>query len=160
NTSVRQGLNARFDIYKGPMNNDSNSANYAPALNVRKGYKPGNNACNSSLDTPVSAPPTDCSQDGGYCGLPPDNGQTNRWIGDGNWSCLNYWQRNFPSVTAPSGCTNPATIVRYDVYQAELSRNLTSTQSVGLPNSHPAAAGEVGAPSCNTQSLPAGTSDR
>ena len=50
-TNVADGFNVRFDIYKPPL---SYSADFAPSVNVRKGYLPGGggNWCNSSPASP------------------------------------------------------------------------------------------------------------
>ena len=37
-----KALNTRFDLWDGPFNKSSGNANYRPAENVRKGYKPKN----------------------------------------------------------------------------------------------------------------------
>ena len=50
-TSVSEAFNVRFDIYRGSLNY---SADYAPDVNVRKGYLPGSggNWCNANPATP------------------------------------------------------------------------------------------------------------
>jgi len=52
--SVTDGFNVRFDIYLNNLKNDKGNANYAPALNVRKGFflAKGTNWCSAQAATP------------------------------------------------------------------------------------------------------------
>jgi Flp pilus assembly protein TadG len=48
-SNVADAFNVRFDIYKGSLNY---STDYAPSVNVRKGYNSGGNWCNSNPAKP------------------------------------------------------------------------------------------------------------
>jgi len=149
-TSIRQGINVRFDIYEGPFSNAAST--YAPAVNVRKGYLPAptgpSNACNWELTTDLTQampfPENDTMSD-------PTSGALGSKIGSGDWDIDTYWAINhpsnpglkptsanssFPSASYP-GVSQPS---RYDVYRYEIDNGLITDTSPG---------GEVGTPICS-----------
>jgi len=142
--SAREGFNVRFDIYEEAMSNRSDSSNYRPALNVRKGYvipiDEGNqNACASrrGANWPIGSPPDQVT------GLPldgtwPDFGN----MGEGGWDLNTYWHVNHqgkaPALEDGSGNIVDAPS-RYRVYRYEIEHGLVGDISQG---------GESGAPAC------------
>ena len=166
-TSIRQGINVRFDIYEGALKNGASS--YAPAVNVRKGYRPVDkkNAkeCEWELAKPeivegVLLPPTTLpfpendTMSGALGGVP---GAT---IGSGDWDFDSYWAINHPGVTKPDipssfesaispGASGPS---RYDVYRYEIDNpSRLADKSVGDSTYD----GESGLPICSEASKPA-----
>jgi len=143
--SAREGFNVRFDIYEEAMSDRSDSSNYRPALNVRKGYvipiDEGNqNACASrrGANWPIGSPPDQVT------GLPLDG----TWpdfsnMGEGNWDLNTYWRVNHqgkaPALEDGSG--NIVATSRYRVYRYEIEHGLVGDVSQG---------GESGAPACYT----------
>jgi Flp pilus assembly protein TadG len=137
------GLNTRFDIYAHGF---ANCRIYAPDENVRRGYIAFGNAnwCNA-----VPAGPTWPMPDDTATALPVDQNMiganrtlnTGVYVGNGIWNCAAYWSVAHafgPGKGAPPpGCTNTATISRYQVYTYEL--NFLMDRS---------SAGEPGAPQC------------
>ncbi len=159
-TSIRQGINVRFDIYSGPYNNAA--ADYPPAANVRKGYIPTNGAngvCNAesvqdAMRRAYKGKPADYVEPApadwwamGFSQndtmLPPGSGALGATIGSGNWDIATYWEVNHPSVTLTSemliemnsrpGAQSPGASVpsRYDVYRYEIENDLVATASQG-----------------------------
>jgi len=133
-TSIRQGLNVRFDIFDGPYN----PRGYRPALNVRKGYVPKNpnspNACDSE---PWSDPDPSDNVFAGFPEndfmVPPNQGALGATIGEGDWDAETYWQLNhgeslpgdmyesFDNGPGGPGADGPS---RYDVYRYETDNGL------------------------------------
>lgn len=154
-STIRVGVNTRFDIYDGNLNSKKNNSNYRPARSVRKQYKftGAGNACNATL-TP----------DSGYKRLQRDsciNTSTcptygampaNR-MGDGIWDFQTYWSTNFPNVAYPTvngetwSNSSDHLPTRYEVYRYEIDNNLTNTKSIGSNVNNPN--GERGAPQCS-----------
>ena len=145
------GLNTRFDLY---ANSFRTCHNYPPDLDVRKGYTAINNVdwCNNAIPAgsqwPMPAPA------GSALGVDQNMiaGQslnTAVAVGSGVWNCALYWSlehyigpgKDFP----PAGCTEAATISRYDVYRYEL--NFQNDRSAGV---------EYGGPQC----VPRGVANR
>lgn len=142
------GLNTRFDIYANGF--QSCKDNYIADVNVRKGFvAPGNvNWCNAKpsgtywpiADGVAAALPVDQNMIGAATGGQQVDASIT--VGNGIWDCASYWSvahyagpgKNSP----PSGCTNEATISRYNVYQYEM--NYISDRSPGA---------EYGDPQCN-----------
>jgi hypothetical protein len=135
---VNTGLNVRFDLYSGSLNNDNRDFNYRPASNVRKGQKTG-----CSKYDPVT--------DGTALPLPPgtnyvdSKGMSDAIGSQGFWT--SYWQANHggaypnvPSATNPTG-TKTAPASRYDVYKYEISQGLVGDKSLAPTK-------ETGTPSC------------
>jgi hypothetical protein len=158
------GLNTRFDIYADGF--ESCKANYVADVNVRKGYTTLGNAnwCEAKpsgnnwpiADAYATAMPVDQNM---ILTSDEDDDQTQGQtqaqtqdpvrildrtvaIGNGTWDCASYWRAAHsagPGRDAPpQGCTDAATISRYDVYQYEF--NYISDRSPGW---------EIGAPQCN-----------
>lgn len=152
--SVAQGINVRFDIYKGPFNGYNPSAPNAitvtPDKNVRKSWA-GSNDCRPD--------PYDWEQEiidnGGdmttveAMGFPDDNGDAvlsgliaGAYVGDGlGWDIETYWQINHGEAwadhLAPNPLTKPVnpfdgtiTPSRRDIYRYEILQH-----DLGLANS-------------------------
>ena len=124
-------MNTRFDLWSGPFNNGASSASYAPALNVRKGAKPGNG--NKGACSPSTSAPNANS-------LPRDASFSGR-LGNGSYSLSAYWTANYGG-SLPAAISSTTTS-RYDVYQYELANGKTSLAAIGGP-----AVGEKGSPQC------------
>lgn len=149
---VRSALNTRFDMYENPgfggngVGSAKNDPQYRPARNVTKGQivASGGSACSYPTYDP-----------GESMALPHDSnvplGSTDPRFGNGAWDCQTYWNVNHPGISAPAGCTNPATITRYDLYRYEIDNNV-------IPN-NTATGGENGNPSCSSVT-PDDTPDR
>jgi Flp pilus assembly protein TadG len=149
--SVRQAVNARFDVYDGNYNSKKNDADYRPGLNVTKGYlKTSGNRCSqqiysgSAVPPPAMAFPTDDCSTGGCASL---GGQPDR-MGNGDWDFGKYWDINHGNRNGaldeayPNGWTDANPPSRYQVYRHEISNNL-------IPNKL-SAGGEDGRPACST----------
>ena len=126
-------INTRFDLWAGPFNSKKNDASYAPALNVRKGAKPGNGAngaCNPSTSAPNNNSP------------PRDSSFTGR-LGNGTYSptLSTYWTTNYGGSLP--GALAGANTSRYDVYLYELANGKVPLAAVAGP-----AIGEKGSPQC------------
>jgi Flp pilus assembly protein TadG len=135
-TNANDALNTRFDLWSGPYNNANTTADYRPALNVRKGYPPGNGskgACNPGAQNPSYALGRDPS-------FPYDSGR----MGDGNWDFDTYWNNNYPGVAKPSSWSNSNRPSRYDVYRYEISTVGSGNDLVAKQS----AIKEVGTPQC------------
>jgi Flp pilus assembly protein TadG len=149
--SVRQAVNARFDLYDGTFNNNNNDVAYRPAMDVIKGYTLQNgNACSNKnqLDT-TNAQPLPLDQT--WTQLASTTGA--RW-GSGDWDCAGYWAWNHGTdhtalgdPAAPSGCSSAAstTMSRYDMYRWEVNNRPS-----GIPDMSPLKPdkGENGNPQC------------
>jgi hypothetical protein len=117
--NVYNGWNVRFDVWQGAFNSCKNDAHYAPDVNVRKGFVPGNGAngaCNASAATHW---PTGTSGSGTGSGgttkaalpFPLDNnmigstGTQNKAvaIGNGNWTCGDIGIGTTALAAGPSG---------------------------------------------------------
>jgi Flp pilus assembly protein TadG len=134
-TSVNAGFNIRFDIKTGSWHP---GANYAPAVNVRKGYVQKKNDSNWCAAVPATSSNADdnCKANTASAPapqqpipLPNDTFSGTNIQGDGNWNCASYWGNSHTSA-APSGCaaTNP-TISRYQVYKYEIDNSLVAEYS-------------------------------
>jgi len=114
-TVATDGLNTRFDLYRGAFSQCNTDANYPPAPNVRKGMIPGNGnngACNPNYPNPQSPyPPT---ADGNQAmGFPLDNnmltnGSPNNNNGNGQWTCGDITASVTGVITSGNG--NNATV--------------------------------------------------
>jgi Putative Flp pilus-assembly TadE/G-like len=146
-SSVNDALNVRFDIYGGPL---SYSPDYAPAVNVRRGFTKGGGK--TPWCTPQARPtspypynPATGVVTNGVGALGRDTGT---WPlphkGTGVWDCDRYWKYNH-TAAAPTGCTTSATISRYDVYRYEIDHNLLNDWS---GDRKPNGTGESGRPYC------------
>ena len=147
--TTSDGINVRFDIYDGSMNQHRNDPNFAPSVNVTKGvcksngasclYN-GNNACNAIDATPAANPSYPLPRDPN---LQADTTATVRF-GDSQGAGAaqlqtamnNYWQVNH-GAPLPGGLVGKT---RYDVYRYEIEQNL-------IPN---IANGERGAVACSS----------
>jgi hypothetical protein len=151
--SVRQAVNARFDLYEGSFSGRKNDVAYRPAVDVVKGYVQSANACgknNNHLDTTNAQP---LPLDETWTQLSTTSGA--RW-GGGDWDCAGYWAWNHgPDHTtsgdpaAPSGCSTAAntTMSRYDMYRYEVENSAIPNLSSLSPK------GENGNPQCNKSTL-------
>jgi Flp pilus assembly protein TadG len=107
--NANDGINTRFDVYNASFSSCKNNPLYGPATNVRKGWIPGNNACNP----PAQNAPTEFG-DYRAMGFPVDNnmidpntGQQDTSVlkGDGTWACGDITTTDMTtggSVTGPS----------------------------------------------------------
>jgi Flp pilus assembly protein TadG len=163
--AIAPAFNVRHDVYDASMNSNKNDPDYAPALNVRKGYwlNNGSNWCNASAPSPgdpeydkVMELPCDGDMGGRACNVDPGGP-----LGDGNWNFEAYWNQNHPGVSAPNGWSNDAANrpSRYQVYQYEIAQgsgpggiNDASDPLASPPTPNPQ---EIGAPRCNTNTPPA-----
>src|SRR5262249_28070414 len=106
--TVADGLNVRFDIFRGPLGNNKNDPTYAPALNRTKGRYTTSNGQRCDPQETTAQPP-DASkllQDSCFanpssnsCGtLGPTNnqGNFNGRYGDGKWDVVSYFNINHP----------------------------------------------------------------
>jgi hypothetical protein len=157
--SLHHDVNVRFDMFPQGQQGQSRraDANYRPALNVRKGYKPHQSGdwCRAqppdSDDDPGMGLPRDiCFYDGvpGTC----DDGLAGGRVGDGDWDIEDYWLTNY-GETPPNGWTNDDPPSRYEVYRWELDN----------PSYLDTAAGEfdeIGGPMCATTATPEGPDRR
>lgn len=116
--NANDAINTRFDLWAGPFNNKKNNPEYPPAMNVRKGYKPGNGengACNPDQVVPNQA------KLGRDTAFPYAGGR----MGNGNWDFETYWNTNYPGIAAPAPSggqwSNTNLPSRHEVYQHELS---------------------------------------
>jgi hypothetical protein len=165
--SVRDAVNVRFDIYRGPMSSAKNDPNMRPAMNVRKGYQQATgNACSGAAVTPPANPAL-----ADVLGLPRDRcfpsacPHMGGRMGDGDWNFEAYWTVNHTLPGGSNGeqpkptvngalASNTNLPSRWDVYLYEIAQgaafiNNPSGQALSPPPTRP----ETGAPICqNTAS--------
>jgi Flp pilus assembly protein TadG len=164
--AVNDAFNVRFDMKTGSY---TPSANYAPAVNVRKGYVQKKNDTNWCDSMPAlnggwttsswsynNSAESKCQQNTASAPgprapipLPNDTFSGTDTQGDGNWNCASYWANNH-TAGAPGGCTasNP-TISRYEVYQYEIDNNLLGEHSqYYTPATCTSPNWETGSPQC------------
>lgn len=161
--TARDAINVRLDVYNGAMNGAKNDPQYAPANNVRKGYRTQGGGCNSTEMTEPNTGYERMSRDlcfyNGTCDARTGLNTGNR-LGDGVWDFEKYWTENrydLAGVAKPLGRngtstasnTNPPT--RYSLYRYEIAHPALITQS--------SVAGEIGSKQCSNQTAPA-TLDR
>lgn len=123
-TSIRQGINVRFDMYSGPYSSQADV--YLPAANVRKGYVITGNGANAACNFTNSNIPVQDAMRAGYNGnpadyvepapedwwsigfgqneimLPPGSGALGATIGSDNWDIDTYWAVNHPTIPLTS----------------------------------------------------------
>lgn len=175
-SSIRQGINVRFDIFAGQY---QPNATYAPAANVRKGFITAPNGPNTACNL-VQVDPAH-----------PDYGDQTEWAspfpepavmlppgadGDGApgafvaangvWDLEKYWRVNHPAIpltdtlvqemNSSASAEMPS---RYDVYRYEIENNLVGDYSRGAPTGvrYPTSgqvrdSRETGLPSCAARS--------
>lgn len=156
-TSVIEGFNVHFDMYKG---NIKYSAAYAPGINVRKGFVSDNgNWCSPKGHAVNPYYGNDTLTGDAVTALPRDTSFAD-FMGNGQWNCAGYWSKNHtaaaPTVTADGtagvcGNTTTTTLSRYDVYRYEIAQNLINDWSGNRqPNlkSSDHGTGESGKPYC------------
>ena len=166
------GINVRFDIYEGMMGETcdpltgtctpspyASDASYAPASNVRKGFRDSDSDPTTTCDQedleygPEPRPPGRLPRDGCFLN-DPFTCPFDR-LGNGEWACEDYWNSNYSAVGAPpAGCSNDPnllTMTRHDMHEYEKANGLVSHQ-----NPTP----ETGEPSCSLMTPPPGTDDR
>ena len=134
-TSIRDGLNVRFDIYHGPYK----ATDFGPAVNVRKGYVPEKPNKPKPCDSEPWADPN--PNDDTFAGFPanesmvsPSQGALGAFVGEGDWDVERYWELNHGSPILPGdmyesfnngpggpGADGPS---RYDVYRYETDNGL------------------------------------
>jgi Flp pilus assembly protein TadG len=164
--SVRQAVNARFDVYDGNYNSKKNDADYRPAENVTKGYlKMTGNRCSQEIYSGSAVPPPamafpgdDCST-GGCASL---GGQPNR-MGNGDWDFGKYWDVNHGNRNGnitddgayPEGWTDANPPSRYQVYRWEIGKDAngdpilsSDPNGANIPDNS-SVSGEDGAPACS-----------
>jgi len=112
--AIVDGLNTRFDVYRGTFGSTKNNPDYAPALNRTKGALPaseggGGSACDPQemTNTPpqvmklpqdscfTSNPSPACGAMGGSDPYDPQGNYAGRY-GDGQWDALTYFEVNHP----------------------------------------------------------------
>lgn len=171
-TSIKVGINTRFDVWDPPFKNGPKD--FSPAVNVRKGYKleDPDNLCSqvladdeSVLDADGNPREPDSSNFRPFTENVfmdnPGNNDLGAFLGSGNWDMEGYFDINhgavpnsgeldamnslntFPNYD-PLDDTNPAATVpsRYDVYRYEIANGLVGTPSLG---------GEDGLPQCSQE---------
>ncbi|WP_435256684.1 TadE/TadG family type IV pilus assembly protein [Thioclava sp. FR2] len=156
-SSIRQGINVRFDLYSGPY---SPSEDYPPAENVRKGFVRAptgpNNSCNLVQADPAWSDGTITYDQRDWASpfpepsvlLPPGDGDgaAGAFVSaDGEWDLNRYWTVNHPGTaltstmiadmnsypgTDPTADPGPS---RYDVYRYEIENGLVGDDSAGAP---------------------------
>lgn len=125
-----QGINVRFGLYAGPMNQSSNDYAFRPARNVRMGQDYGRNGNNPSCSRyEPEANTADAMPFPAGTPTTPIGGGT---VSGSNWNISSYWQVSHGSSTAPTtaigrpslppGASVPSTTPpsRYDVYKYEI----------------------------------------
>jgi len=144
-SSMRHGLNTRFDIYKGSFKRKRNDPRYAPAANVIKGYSKGRKTCSEAPD-------------GNALGMPRDTAYENGRIGNGNWDFVSYMKinHNYMRQITLEGVTYrmdyrkhklypPTPPSRYAMYRWEIDTNCVpgditygkgNTPEEGIPQCH------------------------
>ena len=113
-TSATDGLNTRFDIYRGSFGQCNTNSSYSPAPNVRKGWLPGTGSSGACNPDPAAPFPSGNIQ---AMGFPLDGNMlnadgtpnTNPAVpipGNGNWPCGDT-SNTTSDRTTPSGgsCT-------------------------------------------------------
>jgi len=145
-SSMRHGLNTRFDIYKGAFKNKRTDPRYAPAENVIKGYSKGRKVCSESPD-------------GNALVMPRDTAYENGRIGNGNWDFVEYMKinHNYMRQITLEGVTYrmdyrrhklypPTPPSRYAIYRWEIDTNCVPGEiTYGKANTP-----EEGIPQCHT----------
>lgn len=150
--SMRDGLNTRFDIYKGSFSRKSTDPRYAPAENVVKGWAPTNSSrsCTEAESRYAYGLPQDACFSNGTC--------ASDRIGDGNWNFSLYMAVNHPGLTRLTiegvtyrrgyrGYFTPFTPPsRYEMYRWEIDNNCIPgretygrwviSQEEGVPQCH------------------------
>jgi len=161
-TSIRTGINIRFDMYEAPYKNTA--GDFPPDVNVRKGYMPSSQGspgpCNTELYEPESPPvvPTPAM------GFPPNDdmsppgsGVAGAFIGSGDWDLFGYWDVNHPYNDLPTDLDSinsfPSAVwpgselpSRYDIYRYEIDETLDATADL-IGDASPG--GETGRPMCS-----------
>lgn len=148
-SSIRTGINVRFDMYSGPMNGRANLPGYEPAANVRRGFvvTSGNSGGGNSgggnsgggnsgggngggnVNWCNAEPTTDLTWARGF----PDNANmpevptSGARIGNGDWDLAGYWNTNHPTRAAltPQELASISSFPgrqpsRYDIYRHEI----------------------------------------
>lgn len=155
-TAALNGLNTRFGLYPSSMDSTCMST-YPPDVNVRKGYLPAKGGpsaeqwCRGDPDGTVSggSPTWPDGVNGKTLGVDPcfkTDTCSPANMGSPTWDCQTYWTASHPAGNAPPpGCTNAATISRYEVYQYEIASNFhsdaqTVTGETGMPQCSPGTA--------------------
>ena len=174
-SSIRQGINVRFDLYSGPY---SPSEDYPPAENVRKGFIRAPNGQNNSCNLVQAQTSGDYGDQTEWASpfpepltmLPPGdgNGAAGASVAaNGEWDLDKYWRVNHPGTALTStmieemnsypgsdSTANPGPS-RYDVYRYEIENGLVGDNSAGAPtgvryptNGQPRPTTENGLPNC------------
>jgi Flp pilus assembly protein TadG len=151
---ITSAINVRFDHYSSQFGgNKSNKAdaprnnhNYAPALNVTKGWKESAKAgkgCSeppdpdNPLDITAPLPRDTCFDPGKTCA---GNGR----YGDGDWHDgvrdVEYWETNHGNSAMSNPPAGYASMTRYDVYRLEIQSEMDGT-APGIPEPAPSPGG-------------------
>lgn len=138
-TPADSAINTRFDMYDQGFQKENGNPDYPPAMNVRKGYAVGANACKR-------APPKDATNvlypNENMLGRDSAFPQAGGRLGNGQWDFETYWTKTF-GTGFPSGWSNANLPSRYEVYRYEIDNGQVGTAAVSG-----AAAGETGSPAC------------
>ncbi len=150
---ITSAINVRFDHYSAQFGGNKtgnpdaprNNSNYAPALNVTKGWKESSKPGKGCSEPPdpsnpldVTAPlPRDTCFDTGTCA---GGGR----FGDGDWHDgvrdIEYWETNHGNSDMPDPPANYTQMTRYDVYRFEIATEMNGT-APGIPEPDPAPGG-------------------
>ena len=156
--NANHALNTRFDLWAGPFNGDRSNPAYPPAVNVRKGYRPGNGAngaCNPN-DNPATP---NLARPGRDTAFPFAAGR----LGNGMWDFDGYWAANYGTMTKPAdlvGYSNADPPSRYQVYRSEISTIGSGAASDLVAHTSGAPYNESGAPMCYSGGAPTDSPDR
>ena len=162
-SSMRHGVNTRFDVYEGSFKQKKSDPRYAPAANVIKGWAPKkpNKSCTEAPSTQALGLPRDeCHGD--------DTCLSGR-VGDGNWNFSLYMAVNHPGFTritiedvtyrrGNNGYFTPsAPPSRYAMYRWEIDNNcVPGAETYG----NQAITAEEGLPQCHTSGASTTVKDR
>jgi len=151
-SAIANAFNVRFDRYQGSMSGHSNDADYAPALDVRKGYLNDNKTCGNN----PNIGPTTATES-----LPQDTCTgTCSTVGTGNYdistSATSYWQVEHPTAlsAAPTPTAGNPVPSRYSVYKYEIAKGTNPGGLNDKSQGTTATNGELGRPKCNTKVPP------
>lgn len=125
-TSADAGLNVRFGIYDPPLQNETSNPNFAPDINVTKGYRHNNNQCRLNQLTATNSQ---------TMGLPRDRDvSVTKRIGSGvnQTDLATYWSTNHNGASLPTGVDT-----RYKAYLKEIETGIPNKSSTGGENGNP-----------------------
>ena len=162
-SSMRHGVNTRFDIYSGSFKQKKNDPRYAPAQNVIKGWAPkkSNKSCTEAPSNHALGLPRDDCHGNETC--------PSSRVGDGDWNFSLYMAVNHPGFTRITiedvtyrrghrGYFTPSTPPsRYAMYRWEIDNNcVPGAETYG----NQAITAEEGLPQCHTSGPSTTVEDR